>query len=259
MGQDLDACDEISRHVAADARLALAGDGDGLAHTDAGGDGELDGLLLGRAPGTSAGLAGMVDDAADAMADGTGGLALHLAEDGALDLDDDARAMAAVAGADRASLGDAGTAAIIAGGKARIGDGLGATGGGFLERDLEADAHVAAVRADARASALRAHAAEEAVEDVVDAEASAEEIGHVDAAPAEASGSIGIAVTVVVGTLALVGEDGIGLVDLFELLLGIGGVVDVGMELSCELQERPLDRLLVGVALNAEDLVEIAL
>ena len=102
-------------------------------------------------------------------------------------------------------------------------------------------------------------AAKEAVEDVVDAEAAAEEIGHVDAAPAEASGSIGIAVTVVVGTLALVGEDGIGLVDLFELLLGIGGVVDVGMELSCELQERPLDRLLVGVALNAEDLVEIAL
>ena len=170
--------------------------------------------------------------------------------------------MAAFAGAQRPAFGESRAAAIVAGCKAGVRDGLGAAGGCLLERDGEADAHVTAARAGSSAAARgSAHAAEEAIENVVDAKAAAEEIGHVGVVSpaAEAHGPLGIAVAIVVGALALIGEHRVRLVDLLELLFGIGGVVDVGMERAGELQKRTLDSLLIGVARNAQNLVVIAL
>ena len=82
---------------------------------DAGRHLHLDLLAGGGAALALAGLAGLVHDLAAAVADGAGGLGLHLAEDGALDLDHAAGAVAAVAGLGVAALGDAGAAAVVAG------------------------------------------------------------------------------------------------------------------------------------------------
>ena len=148
---------------------------------DAGRDLHLDLLARGGAALALAGLAGVVDDLALAVAGGAGPLGLHLAEDRALDLDDATRAVAALAGAELAALGGARTVAVLAGREARVGDGLGAAGSGLLERHREADAHVAAAGALCLAAgAPAAHAAEEGVEDVTKAKAaSSEDVGDV--------------------------------------------------------------------------------
>ena len=105
-----------------------------------------------------------------------------------------------------------------------------------------------------------ATAAEERVEDVAEPEArAAEDIGDVDVVGTEAAGAVGVAVAVVVDALLVVREDGVRLVDLLELLLGVGVVRDVGVELARKFEERALDRLCVGVLCHAEHLVEVLL
>ena len=58
---------------------------------------------------------------------------------------------------------------------------------------------------------------------------------------------------VVPGALLLVGEDGIGLGNLLEALLGIRFLVHIGMQLAGLLLERLLDVLGRGVLIHAED------
>ena len=98
-----------------------------------------------------------------------------------------------------------------------------------------------------------ARAAEERVEEVGD-RAEAVEVRR------EAAGAQALVAVAVVGRAALgVVEDLVGLGGLLELLLGVGVVaVDVGVQLAGELAERLLDRGLVGVAADAEDLVGVA-
>ena len=110
----------------------------------------------------------------------------------------------------------------------------------------------------ARAAAVPAEAAAEA-----GAEERLEEVGdraealEVRAHPAAAQAFVAVAVV----DLAALGvrEDLVGLGGLLELVLGLRVVrVDVGVQLARELAERLLDRRLVGVAWDAEDLVGIA-
>ena len=203
----------------------------------------------------------MVDDLALAVARGAGALGLHLTEDRPLDLDDTPGAVAALAGAQLPSLGGAGAVAVLAGGEARVGDRLGAARGRLLERDREADAHVAPARAlRLAAGAAAAHAAEERVEDVPEAKApAAEDVGDVDVVGPEPGGAVRVSVAVVVGPLPVVREHGVGLVDLLEALLGVGRVAHVRMKRSRLLEEGSLDRLCVGVARHLEHLVVVPL
>ena len=225
---------------------------------DAGRHLHLDLLAGGSAALALAGLAGLVHDLAAAVADRAGGLGLHLAEDGALDLDHAAGAVAAVAGLGVAALGDAGAAAVVAGRETLVGDGLLAAGGRLGEGDPQVDAHVAAARAGLGAAA--ALAAEEGVEDVAEAKATAaEDVGDVNVVGAKAGGAVGVSVAVVVGALLVVGKDRIGLVDLLEALLGVRGVRDVRVKLAGKLQESALDGPCVRVVVDAEYLVVVLL
>jgi hypothetical protein len=68
-----------------------------------------------------------------------------------------------------------------------------------------------------------------------------------------------VAVAVVRGAALGVREDLVGLRGLLELLLRLGVVrVDVGVQLAGQTAEGLLDRLVVGVAADAEDLVRVA-
>jgi hypothetical protein len=252
----VDADDEVAAAIAPDARLAAPLDLELLAGVDAGGDLDLDGLVAGGPPLPAAGLARLVDHMPRAMAVGARGLRLHRAEDGALHLHHAARPMAAPAGPDGPARGDARAAAVVAGGEPLVGDGLLAAARGLGERDVERDAHVAAARAR-RPAAPRGGPAEERGEDVVHAEA-AEDVAHVDVVPAaEAAGAVWVAELVVVLPPPLVGEDGVGLVHLLELLLRVWGVGDVGVDLARLLEEGALDGALVGVTGDAEHLVVV--
>ena len=69
----------------------------------------------------------------------------------------------------------------------------------------------------------------------------------------------GEAARIVFGALFRVGQDGIGLGYFLEALLGSRLLVAVGMIFQCEIAERVLDRLLVGVLRDAEYFVVITL
>ena len=146
----------------------------------------------------------MVDDLTGAAAVRAGVLALHLTEEGALDLDDHAGAVAALAGDDLAVCLGSGAAAVITRGEAVVGDRLLAAGSRLLERDREPDAHVTPAGASLACVAAAAGAApKERREHVGEAP---EEVAHVDviSTPTEARRTVGVSVTVVVGTLGLV-------------------------------------------------------
>ena len=128
------------------------------------------------------------------------------------------------------------------------------------ELDLGRDRDVAALDRAAGAAAAhpeqvaeRAAAAEERLEDVRD-RAERLEVRRVPAAAQP------LAAVAVVGRAALgVRQDLVRLGGLLELLLGVGVVaVDVGVKLASQAPERLLDRRLVGVARDAEDLVVVA-
>ena len=134
--------------------------------------------------------------------------------------------------------------------------------GGLDQRDLGADGDVAALDGAARpataedaaaeAAAAKAAGAEERLEDVGD-RPEALEVGRV-AALAQPL----VAVAVIGGAAIGVGEDLVGLGGLLEALLGVGLLVDVGMQLAGEAAERLLDLGVVGAARDAEHLVVVA-
>ncbi len=130
----------------------------------------------------------------------------------------------------------------------------------LLERDGKRYGHVApraAARPVARAGAAGRAPAEDGREDVIDAHA-AEDVGKIDV-PRAAGHAIHRAVPIVHGALLLVGQDGIRLVQLGELLVGVWSVVMVGMELDRLLSKSALDLIGRCVALDAQHLVVIPL
>ena len=95
--------------------------------------------------------------------------------------------------------------------------------------------------------------AEEGAEDV--GEVAEVEVGRREPAAAQA-----LAPVAVVGCAALgIGEHLVRLGRLAEALLGVGRLRDVGMELARELAERPLDVGVGRAAVDAENLVVVAL
>ena len=148
-----------------------------------------------------------------------------------------------------------GAAAVGAGCQAVVHDFLLDARGHFLERDAQADAHVAALLTH-RAPAL-ALPAEERAEDVAHAaEAAAEQIVEVDVAAATAArGARNGAEAVVLGALVRVGQHVVGLVQLLELVFGVGSLVHVGVQLTRAAAERLLDFGFGGVFRHPENLV----
>jgi hypothetical protein len=67
----------------------------------------------------------------------------------------------------------------------------------------------------------------------------------------------GVAIHVIDPSLLLIGEDGVGLVDLFEFLLGVRRLVDIRVILAGQPSIGLLDLLQRGVAWDAEDLVVV--
>ena len=123
------------------------------------------------------------------------------------------------------ALGLAGTITVIARGKAVVADRLFAAERRLLERHRKGDGHIATATAlTTAASATTGATAKERREQVVHAHATKD---IVDVDIARATGAVSGAVTVVVSTLLLVGKNGIGLVELFELGLGLGVVRNI--------------------------------
>ena len=179
-------------------------------------------------------------------------LAHELAEEPARDLLEEAAAAAARAGDDSRAGRRAAALARAAGhgGLERNPDGRPLRGLDELDRHLGDD--VAAAGGAAPASAPEQVVAEEGAEEV--AEGAEVEVGRLEAAGAEP----GVAVAVVELARLRVRERLVGLRDLAEAHLGLRMVGDVRMQLAREPAERLLDRLLVGVSRDAEQLVVVA-
>jgi len=125
------------------------------------------------------------------------------------------------------ALGPAGAVAVVTGGKAVIADGLFAAECRLLKGHRKGDGHVAAATTLAPASGTTAGtAAKERREEVVHAHATK---NIVDIDVARTTRAVGGTVTVVVSTLLLIGKNGIGLVKLLELGLGLGVVRNIRM------------------------------
>ena len=167
----------------------------------------------------------MIDDRAFAVTVGAGRRGLNLAQERTLDRRHIACAVTAAALLLGRALGLAGTIAVLARGKAIIADRLFTTERRLLERHRKGDGHIATATALATAaSATTGATAKERREQVVHAHATKD---IVDVDIARATRAVRGAVTVVVSTLLLVGKNGIGLVELFELSLGLGVVRNI--------------------------------
>ena len=132
---------------------------------------------------------------------------------------------------------------------------------GFQESDVHSHAKVSSSCGSAAALAsttTSSHTAEDGVEDI--AESAAETTSEATATTWMTlidSGSN--SKTVVVGAFLFVTEDGVGLIDFTELLLGFLFVLGhVGMVLASHPLEGTLDLFLVGVLGNTEDIVIVA-
>ena len=229
MGPHDDGDQQVARRAAVHAGVALAAEGDRLPVVYAGRDGDVDLLLLAHAAESSAGLAGLVDDLAGALALGAGCGALRHAERRALGGAHLAAALAVGADLGGGPRGAAGAVAFGALFHLADGDVLLAAEGGLLEADVHGNAEVLApargVGVGPRGAAAEAEAAEQVAEDVAEVSESAEAIEAATEAGVGIEGRM--AVLVILGPLVLIGEDLIGLVDLLEALLG--GLV-AGME-----------------------------
>ena len=123
------------------------------------------------------------------------------------------------------ALGPTGAVAILAGSKAVIADCLFATECRLLKGHRKGDGHIAAATTLTTISGATAGTAtKERRKEVVHTHAT-KNIVNVDVA--RTTRAFGSAVTVVVSTLLLVGKNGICLVELFELGLGLGVVRNV--------------------------------
>ena len=167
----------------------------------------------------------MIDDRSLAVAVGARRRGLDLAQKRALDRGDIARAVAAAALLFGRTVSLARTVAILAGSKAVIADRLFTAKRSFLERHRKRDGHIATATALAPAAGTTAgSAAKERREQVVHAH-TAKDIVDIDITGA--TRAIGSTKAIVVSTLLLVGKNGISLVKLFELGLGLGVVRNI--------------------------------
>src|SRR5262249_42268051 len=162
-----------------------------------------------------------------------------------------ARAAAHVAGLEAAAGLDAGSGARLAGFQTRDLDLRLEPGRGLLEGDLQLVLEILAARGARAAPAAAAR--EEVLEDVLEegSESGIAEAGtHAGTCRAEA---------VEMRALVGIGQDGVGLVDLFELLLGLFvAAVAVGVVLHRELAVRLLDLGFARGAGDPEHLVVVA-
>src|SRR5574340_1006834 len=241
------------------ARHPLAGDAQRHALLDPLRDLHRQIFLMLHFAAAAACLAGVLDDAAAPMAGG--------AESDLLDQDmflflaaaagDAPGALACLSGLDRATLGT-GAATVGTGGRAVQADLLLAAARHPLQRDVYLDLDARAARRP-RAAAVEEPLERAAAEVEVEP---AEDVLEVDAAEqvllAETFHA-GEAACVVFGALLRVGQDGVGLGDLLEALLGSRFLVAVGVIFQGEVAEGVLDRLLVGVLGDAEHLVVVTL
>ena len=218
---------QVARRLAAKAGLAKAAHTQLATGRNAGGNIDVDLFVRRRAALTVAGLAGMVDNRALAMAVGARRGRLNLAQKRSLNRRDVARTVAATALLFLCTLGPTGTVAVLARSKAIIADRLFATERRLLERHRKGDGHVtSATTLTTAAGATTGATAKERREQVVHAHATKD---IVDVDIARTTRTVGSAVTVVVSTLLLIGKNGIGLVELLELGLGLGIVRNIRM------------------------------
>jgi len=196
---------------------------------------------------------------------GAGGGGHHLAEGGLLDPGHLAGAPALIAGHRRGSRLRPRPAARRAGLHPRDLDGGLKAGGHLLQGHIQVVAEVATPSRPP--AATPASAAEEYVEDgpaAASGEAEApEEVLEVDA-PEEVLLGVaavypGVAELVVLLPLVGVGEDGVGLGDLLEPLLGVGLLGLIGMVLEGELPVSAFDLFRVGFLFDPENLVVVSL
>ena len=177
-------------------------------------------------------------------------------------LDGDHAALAVAIGAgDLATVGaEARPFAVGARRQAIVHDLLLGARGHFLQRQAQAHAHVTAFLAHRRAAG--GLPAEEGAEDVAHAEPAAEQVLEVDVAAASvgaaAAGRAGNrAEAIVCAALLRVGQHVVGLVQLFELVLGIGRLVHVRVKLARAPTERLLDLVFGRLAGHAQNFVQI--
>ena len=216
---------QVARRLAAKAGLAKAAHTQLATGRNAGGNIDVNLFMRRRAALTVAGLAGMVDNRALAMAVRARRGRLNLAQERTLNRRDVARTVAAAALLFLCALCPTGAIAVLARSKAVIADRLFAAECRLLERHRKGDGHIATPAALATAAGATAGtAAKERREQVVHAHAT-KDIVNVDVA--RTTRAVGGAVTVVVSTLLLIGKNGIGLVELLELGLGLGVVRNV--------------------------------
>ena len=219
--------DQVARGLTAKACLAKAAHAQLATGRNAGGDIDVDLFVRRCAALTVAGLAGMVDDRALTVAVGARRRGLNLAQERALDRRDIACAVAAAALLFLCALGPTSAVTILAGGKAVIADRLFAAERRLLERHRKRDDHVTSTTTlTTAAGATAGTAAKERREQVVHAHATK---NIVDIDVARTTRAVGSAVTVVVSTPLLIGKNGIGLVELLELGLGLGVVRNIRM------------------------------
>ncbi len=171
-------------------------------------------------------------------------------------LNGDHAALAAALGAGDllAAFGHARTVAIGARGQTIVNDLLLGAGGHFLKGQAQADAHIAAIGALLTGTA-RSGTAEEAAEDI--AEAAAEQVVEIDIAVTAAGRAGNGAEAVVLRALVRVAEHIICFVELFELVLGIGGLVHIRVQFARLAAKRLLDIRLRGITGDAENFVQV--
>src|SRR5579875_1047136 len=246
---------EIAGSAAAHAGFALAREPDARAVLDARRNRNRQRALTLDAALAAALPARILDDAAGAVAGGTGALD---GEEALLR----AHAALAVAGRavdrPRARLGAVAPAGVASDERRHAHRRLFAVERLF-ERDLEIVAQVAAAQVGALLAAAH-ELAEHLVEDVGESGAEARAEAEIAAARAPAGLEGGVAEAIVGGTLLLVLEDVVGLVDFLEALLGLGVArIAVRVILHGELAVGPLELLRRRAARHAEGLVKVAL
>ena len=242
---------QIARRTAVAAGLALAAQRQDVIRIHAGRDRHVQRDGLADFAGAAAIRAGIFDDLTRAAAVVAGAHALELTQRRALNGADLACAAAVRAGLLAGALLRAGAAAGLAGAVLRQPDLLLAAEHRFVERDVHALLNIrASSRAVPRLPRAAAESAETAehVEDVLES-AEAGRVESAEAAPRAAVSCVrvhaGEAEAVVFCFLIGVGQDGIGLVDLLELLLrALVAGVSVRMVLHGHLAERGLDLIL---------------
>ncbi len=134
--------------------------------------------------------------------------------------------------------------------------------GGLHERDLGAHGHIAALDRAARPATAEDPAAERAPAEATAAEEGLEDVRD-RSEPLEVGGVAALAqalvAVAVIGRASVgVGEDLVGLGGLLEAFLGVGLLVDVGVQLAGQPAEGLLDLSVVSAAADAEHLVVVA-